>query len=70
MLKSGSVSRVIQVMEKSSRMRVTMAAARPSRRADPCWASGSLPARIEMKTMLSMPRTISSAMRVANAIQV
>ena len=35
-------------------------------RAAPC---GSLPARIEMKTMLSMPRTISSTVRVRRAIQ-
>jgi len=34
-----------------------------------CWSAGSLPARIEMKMMLSMPRTISSTVSVSSATQ-
>ncbi len=40
-----------------------------SGRARPCCAAGSFPARIEMKMMLSMPRTISSTVSVTRLIQ-
>jgi len=49
---------------------VTMASVRPVLRARRCSPAGSFPARIEMKMMLSMPRTISSTVRVRRAIQV
>jgi hypothetical protein len=61
---------MIQVMDRSNRIRVPIATVSPRVRARCCCASGSRPARIEMKTMLSMPRTISSAVRVRRAIQV
>jgi hypothetical protein len=51
-------------MVNSKRMRVMRARARPTWRARPCWSVGSLLARIEMKTTLSMPRTTSSASNV------
>src|SRR5690606_32098972 len=41
----------------------------PSLRALACWCSGSLFVRMEMKIRLSMPSTISSTTRVANAAQ-
>ena len=46
-----------------------MARLRPRRRAVALPSAGSLPARIEMKMTLSMPRTISSTVRVSRAIQ-
>ena len=45
-------------------------AEQPDAPARGCWAFGSFDARIEMKMMLSTPRTISSADRVTSAIQV
>ncbi len=48
----------------------TAASVMPRRRALSRCAGGSFPARIEMKMMLSMPSTSSSAVRVASAIQV
>src|SRR5512139_2570455 len=65
---SGVVSRITQVMDSSSRMRVTMAKPSPSTRPLFRWCWGSLPTRMEMKMMLSMPRTISSAVSVTSAI--
>src|SRR6187551_3516170 len=65
---SGLVSRVSHTMENSSAMRVSMASARPVMRADSRCAGGSRLTRIEMKMMLSMPSTISSADSVMNAI--
>jgi hypothetical protein len=50
-------------------MRMNIASASPVCRARRCCSLGSFPARIEMKMMLSMPRTISSAVRVAKPIQ-
>ena len=47
-----------------------IASIRPIVRARFAWSAGSLPDRIEMNTMLSMPRTISSAVRVSRAIQI
>src|SRR2546428_5019547 len=61
---------MMPVRESRSRMRVSMASARPTVRARGCSPAGSLPARIEMKMMLSMPRTISSTVSVRRAIQV
>ena len=66
---SGSVRPTTQLMASSSRMRMPMAATMPTRRALSRWSSGSLLARIEMKMMLSMPRTISSTVRVSSASQ-
>ena len=56
-------------MENSSAMRVSIASASPVMRADSRCSGGSRPTRIEMKMMLSMPSTISSADSVTNAIQ-
>jgi hypothetical protein len=67
-LKSGSTSPITHASASSSRMRVIIASASPVFRAFACWCSGSFPERIEMKTMLSIPSTISSAVSVANAI--
>ncbi len=53
----------------SSPMRMNIAMNRPMRRAFSCCSFGSLSTRIEMKTMLSMPSTSSSAVSVARAIQ-
>ena len=50
-------------------MRMNIARKRPVFRARSRSAAGSLPARIEMKTMLSMPRTISRTVSVRRAIQ-
>ena len=66
---SGCVSPTTQPMASSSRMRMPMAANRPTCRARACCSTGSLPARIEMNTMLSMPSTISRVVSVIRAIQ-
>ena len=68
--KSGCVRLTTQLMPSSSRMRMPIAARMP----DPprhvaLLDGGSLLARMEMKMMLSMPRTISSAVSVSSAIQ-
>ncbi len=47
-----------------------MASANPTWRARFCCPAGSLPARIEMKMTLSMPRTTSSTVSVTRAIQI
>src|SRR5690606_1013224 len=60
-------SRMIQVIVSSSRMRIAMARPRPMIRARCRRASCRRPTRIEMKMMLSTPRTISSAVSVASA---
>ena len=69
MEKSSFFSVITHVMEKSSAMRMTMASASPRKRARGCWSFGSLSTRMLMKTMLSMPSTISSTLRVSRAIQ-
>jgi hypothetical protein len=48
---------------------VNIASPRPIVRADPCWSFGRRPARMEMKMILSMPKTISNTVRVASAIR-
>ena len=50
-------------------IRVTIAPANPRVRARALCSLGSRPDRIEMKMMLSIPRTISSAVSVPSAIQ-
>jgi hypothetical protein len=65
----GCVSRISQTIENSSAMRVSIASARPMMRALFCRGGGSRPTRIARKMMLSMPRTISSTVRVAKATQ-
>src|SRR5581483_5633630 len=69
MKNQGLVSRVSHTIENSSSTRVTIANASPLTRAELRCAGGSRPTRIEMKMMLSMPRTISSNDSVTNAIQ-
>ena len=51
------------------KMRVMSASMSPVCRAFACCSCGSLPARIEMKTMLSMPRMISSTVSVSKLTQ-
>ena len=65
----GAVRRVSHTIENSSAMRVTIASARPPRRATFCCRGGRRATRMEMKMMLSMPRTISSSDSVTNASQ-
>ena len=64
----GVVSRITQVIDHSSAIRMNIASDRPIFRARARSSRRSFPARIEMKTMLSMPRTISSTVSVARAI--
>src|SRR4028119_1678760 len=59
-----------QLKESSRMIRMTSAKPSPSRRASACLSSGSLSTRIEMNTMLSMPRTISRASSVKKATQI
>jgi hypothetical protein len=65
--KSGAVRPITHDRAKSSTIRSSMAMPRPSVRARPCCLPGSLAARIEMNTTLSMPRTISSGISVDSA---
>src|SRR5690606_29706874 len=65
-----AVRRITQVIDSNSRMRVPMASARPKKRALGCCSTGKRLTRMEMKMMLSMPRTISRAVRVRNATQI
>ena len=60
---------MIQARDKSSATRPTSAMASPSVRARACSLAGSFDDRIEMKTMLSTPSTISRAVKVKSAIQ-
>ena len=68
-LNSGVVSVIIHARESSSAMRESMASVIPMVRARARWWSGSRPTSTEMKMMLSMPSTISSAVSVTSAIQ-
>src|SRR5690348_1267326 len=67
---SGAVSPTIQAIASNRPSRDTAASMMPRRRALSRRSGGSLPARIEMKMMLSMPSTSSSAVSVARAIQI
>ncbi len=58
-----------QPISISRQMRMIRARARPIRRAFCCCSGGSLFDRIAMNTRLSIPSTISSAMRVMSAAQ-
>src|SRR5687768_10430354 len=64
----GSVNPITHVIDRSSAMRMNIANDRPTLRARSRSSLRSFPARIEMKTMLSMPRTISSTVSVPSAI--
>ncbi len=66
---SGSVRLITQAIASNSAMRVPIARPRPSRRAELRCSGGSRPTSMDMKMMLSMPGTISSAVSVARAIQ-
>jgi hypothetical protein len=68
--KSGEVSLITQDSENRRRMRVPIASSKPRRRADACLACGNRPDRMEMKMMLSTPRTISRKVSVARAIRI
>ena len=65
--KRSAVRVMTQEAANSSPMRRNIASVRPRTRALFCCSGGSLPARMEMNTTLSMPSTISSTSRVANA---
>src|SRR5688572_21588782 len=69
-LMKGWVSVTIQASVASSMSRVMSASARPTLRAFDCCSTGRRPARIEMNTRLSMPSTISSAIRVMRLAQI
>jgi hypothetical protein len=58
---SGATRPTIQASTSSSPMRMNIAMNRPMRRASSRFSGGSLSTRIEMKMMLSMPSTSSSA---------
>ena len=58
----------IQAIEASSASRVIRASASPICRPRACRSGGRRPAMIEMKMMLSMPRTISKNVRVSRLI--
>ncbi|MNT95981.1 hypothetical protein D3C72_2379700 [compost metagenome] len=64
-----AVSPITQLSENSSARRETIAKPRPRRRARSRCSGGSRPTRIEMKMMLSTPRTISRAVNMPKAIQ-
>jgi hypothetical protein len=63
------VRSITQLRENSSASRVSIAKPRPSRVAFVRCSGGSRPTRMEMKTMLSTPSTISSAVSMKKAIQ-
>jgi hypothetical protein len=67
---TGSVRPTIHDNSNNRPMRMNMARNRPSRRANSCFSRGSLSTRMEMKMMLSMPRTSSRAVSVKKAIQI
>ena len=66
----GEVRPTSQVSANSIAIRKMKASERPMRRAHSAASGVQRDTRIEMKTMLSMPRTISSAVSVASAAQV
>ena len=67
---NGLSSFTTQARPHSRMIRVISASPNPHWRALRCWAAGSFPLRIEMKMMLSMPRTISSTVNVNKLIQI
>src|SRR5690606_37132293 len=64
------VSDITHFTENRRATRITNASNNPSRLALFCCASGSLPLKMEIKTMLSMPNTISSTVSVSSDIQI
>ncbi len=67
--KSSTSSDMIQAMRNSMTSRPRRAIPSPSRRASSRFFSGRLPERMEINRMLSMPSTISSAVRLNRATQ-
>ena len=67
-LKRSAVNPMIQLAANSSAIRRNIASESPTIRARFCCSRGSFAARIEMKTTLSMPSTISSTSSVAKAM--
>ena len=61
---------MIQVIDSSRPMRVTIARARPKKRVRACMCGGMRPTRMAIMMMLSMPRTISRAVKVKKATQI
>src|SRR5215813_2141305 len=70
MAKRGLVNFMIHESESRRRIRIIIANDSPTKRAFLWDLTGSRPATIEMKTMLSIPRTISSAVSVVSAIHI
>ena len=70
MVNTAVSSLATQASVNKSNILVPNAAIRPNCRALCCWDSGSLFARIEINTMLSMPRTISRRVSVNRLIQI
>ena len=68
-MKSDASRLRIQLRQKSNAIRIPMASRRPTRQALLRRSSGNLPVSTEMKTMLSMPSTNSSPVRVNSATQ-
>ena len=60
---------MIQVKEKSKPILVIIARERPMILALFRFSAGNLPARIEMKIILSIPKTISRTVKVRSAIR-
>ena len=61
---------MIHDREKSNATLINIARNRPTSCAFFCSVAGNLPDRIEMKTILSIPRTSSRPVRVTKAIHV
>ena len=68
-LNKGSTKPTMKDNSMSKPMRMNMAMNRPMRLASSRFSGGNLSTKMEMKMMLSMPSTSSSAVRVAKAIQ-
>ena len=62
-----AVKLITQLKENSKAKRDNIAKPRPRRRALSRCSGGKRPTRMEMKMMLSTPKTISSAVSMANA---
>ena len=67
-LKSGFVSFIIQNSESSKMILVIIAKPSPKMRPLPLCSGGSLPTKIAINMMLSMPKTISKPVSVSSDI--
>src|SRR5690606_12166950 len=69
-LTSGVVNPMTHLMENNKATRMTKANMSPIRRARFCCSKGNLPLWIEIKTMLSIPKTISKTVNVKKEIHI